>query len=241
MVSSIVPGTAGAGALGVDTRFNRHHANAAQTNDGNASAGDRVDVSGPAAWAAARDSVNTGLSQLEAAMAAGRDAQNMLLSAQSAGSQSDLDALLQNYSSSIGSAISGGAVLVGGGAISVQAEPGAAPLAINGANLQLGADGGVLSLTSDAQLSDPAFQSQVQSSLDAVQGMLQRYGDAARGLQAHQGFIGAVNDVNANVRTDLDADGARLLALQVRQGLETTGVGAIANVEPQAVLSLFRA
>jgi hypothetical protein len=43
------------------------------------------------------------------------------------------------------------------------------------------------------------------------------------------------------VRTDLDADGARLMALQVRQGLEAAGAGAIANVEPQAVLSLFRA
>jgi hypothetical protein len=99
----------------------------------------------------------------------------------------------------------------------------------------------VLSLSSDAQLSDPAFQSQVQSSLDAVQSMMTRYSDAARGLQAHQGFLGAVNDANASVRTDLDADGARLMALQVRQGLEAAGAGAIANVEPQAVLSLFRA
>ena len=33
---------------------------------------------------------------------------------------------------------------------------------------------------------------------------------------------------------------ARLLALQVRQGLESAGA-PIANVEPQAVLSLFRA
>lgn len=241
MVSSIVPGTAGANALGVDTRFNRHHAAGAQTNDNATSMGDRVDVSGPAAWAAARDSVDMGLSQLDAAMAAGRDAQNMLLAAQSTGSQGDLDALLQNYQSGINNTIAGGAVLVGGGAISVQAEPGAAPLSIDGANLQLDANGGVLSLSSGAQLSDPAFQSQVQNSLDSVQSMMARYSDAARGLQAHQGFLGAVNDVNANVRTDLDADGARLLALQVRQGLEASGVGAIANVEPQAVLSLFRA
>ena len=38
-----------------------------------------------------------------------------------------------------------------------------------------------------------------------------------------------------------DADSARLMALQVRQGLESVGTAAIANVEPQAVLSLFRA
>ncbi|MFT3727335.1 MAG: hypothetical protein QM759_05900 [Terricaulis sp.] len=241
MVSSIVPGTAGANTLGVDTRFKHHHTAGTQTNDNSASGGDRVDVSGPAAWAAARDSVTNGLAQLDAAMSAGRDAQNMLLAAQSAGSQADLDGLLQNYSAGVSDAIAGGAVLVGGGSISVQAEPGAAPLAISGGNLQLGADGSVLSLASDAQLSDPAFQGQVQGSLDAVQSMMTRYSDAARGLQAHQGFLGAVNDVNANVRTDLDADGARLLALQVRQGLDGAGVGAIANADPQAVLSLFRA
>lgn len=45
----------------------------------------------------------------------------------------------------------------------------------------------------------------------------------------------------AGIRHDIDADGARLLALQVRQGLEGVGGAAIANVEPQAVLSLFRA
>jgi hypothetical protein len=43
------------------------------------------------------------------------------------------------------------------------------------------------------------------------------------------------------VRRDLDTDAARLLALQVRQGLEKTGASPIANVEPQAVLTLFRA
>ena len=123
----------------------------------------------------------------------------------------------------------------------MQAEPGAAPLTISGSSLQFGADAGVIALGRTAQLSDPAFLSQVQSSLDGVQAMMTRYSDAARNLSAHQGFLGAVNQAPANVRTDLDADGARLLALQVRQGLETSGVGAIANVEPQAVLSLFRA
>jgi hypothetical protein len=43
------------------------------------------------------------------------------------------------------------------------------------------------------------------------------------------------------VRHDLDADGARLLALQVRQGLEGVGSAPIANADPQSVLSLFRA
>ena len=63
--------------------------------------------------------------------------------------------------------------------------------------------------------------------------------DSVRALEAHQGFLGAAEA--ANVRGDLDADTARLLALQVRQGLEKTGGVAIANAEPQAVLALFKA
>ena len=63
---------------------------------------------------------------------------------------------------------------------------------------------------------------------------------AVRGLEAHQGFLGAAENSVAGVRRDLDADSARLLALQVRQGLEGAGPSPIANVEPQAVLALFR-
>ncbi|MEJ0059510.1 MAG: hypothetical protein WDM79_08050 [Terricaulis sp.] len=71
---------------------------------------------------------------------------------------------------------------------------------------------------------------------------LERLSEALRALEAHQGFLGAAQGAaNANVRTDLDADAARLLALQVRQGLDAAGGAAIANVEPQAVLALFRA
>jgi hypothetical protein len=67
---------------------------------------------------------------------------------------------------------------------------------------------------------------------------MSRLVDAARALEAHQGFLGAAE---AGARGDFDADGARLLALQVRQGLEAVGGAPIANAEPQAVLSLFRA
>jgi hypothetical protein len=238
MVSSIVTGTTSANPLGVDGRYPRAATGAAQSRDGAAVSNDRVQVSDAAAWAASRDSVANGLSQLDLAMAAGREAQTMLMSAQSATSQDDLDALMQNYQSDTASAVAGGAVLVGGNDISVQAEPGAPPLTVAGANLELGADDSVIQLGS-AQVGDPALQQNVQTSLDQVQAMMQRYSDAARGLEAHQGFLGAVDQSGAAVSNDLDADGARLLALQVRQGLQ--GAGAIANVEPQAVLSLFRA
>jgi hypothetical protein len=63
--------------------------------------------------------------------------------------------------------------------------------------------------------------------------------DSARALEAHQGFLGAAEGA-AGMGAALDADGARLMALQVRQSLEALGAASIANVEPQAVLALFR-
>jgi hypothetical protein len=73
-------------------------------------------------------------------------------------------------------------------------------------------------------------------------GAMSRLLDAAYSLEAHQGFLSAAAGATASVRHDLDADGARLLALQARQGLQAlSGATPIANAEPQAVLSLFRA
>jgi hypothetical protein len=87
---------------------------------------------------------------------------------------------------------------------------------------------------------DEGLPTAVQKSLEKLQEAMTRLLDAMRALEAHQGFLGAAEGA-ANVRSDLDADSARLLALQVRQGLEAAGSASIANVEPQAVLSLFRA
>jgi hypothetical protein len=50
----------------------------------------------------------------------------------------------------------------------------------------------------------------------------------------------ASGSATSGVQTDLDAEGARLLALQVRQGLSQSNATSIVNVEPGAVLSLFR-
>jgi hypothetical protein len=91
-----------------------------------------------------------------------------------------------------------------------------------------------------ARADDPTLPAAVLRSLDKLQDAMNRLLESARALEAHQGFLGAVEGA-ANVRGDLDADGARLMALQVRQGLEASGAAPIANVEPQAVLMLFRA
>ncbi|MBX3511240.1 MAG: hypothetical protein KF700_08565 [Hyphomonadaceae bacterium] len=242
MVSSIVPGTAGANALGVDQRFARAPSQAPLRRE-DAAAGDRVDVSGAAAWASARESVRAGLEQVQTALALGHEAQSMLLKVQAiargeGGGQSELDAVLNAFAQRVDAA---GVGLVSGQTLAVQAEPGATPVEIAGADLRLkGEPGSVLALTLDANAADaPALNAAVQRSLESLQTAMEGLFKAARALEAHQGFLGAVQGVAANA--DLDADGARLLALQVRQGLEAMGGASIANVEPQAVLSLFRA
>ena len=85
---------------------------------------------------------------------------------------------------------------------------------------------------------DEATLQAAQKSMENLQAAMGRLVDSARALEAHQGFLSAAE---AGARGDFDADGARLLALQVRQGLEAAGAVSIANAEPQAVLSLFRA
>jgi hypothetical protein len=235
MVSSIVPGAAGANALGVDPRLPRPGAQTTQWRDAGPE-GDRVELSG-AVLAASRESVRAALAQVEETLALGGEAQAMLLKAQGlagADAQADLDALLAAY----GEAAAGREGLSSGDDIVVQAEPGAQAMAIAGVDLRLG--GAIVSLGPDARADDPALRENAQRALDALQNAMSRLADAARALAAHQGFLGAA-ETAAGVRGDLDADTARLMALQVRQGLEEAGIGAIANVEPKAVLALFKA
>lgn len=239
MVTSIIPGTAGANALGVDTRFARSTAQPQKRED--AVGGDRVELS---SLNTARDSVRGGLMQVHQALAVGHDAQAMLVQVQalarSGGAQGDLNALLASFQQRVDAAVAQGANVVSGKDIEVQAEPGAAPVTIAGVDLRLGGD--VISVAADASVNDPALAQSAQRSLESLQDSMSRLLDSARALEAHQGFLSAAGaSAGTGVRHDLDADGARLLALQVRQGLDAVGSAAIANVEPQAVLSLFKA
>lgn len=245
MVTSILPGAAGAGALGVDSYFGKGAAPGPRQGE-EARARDRVELSG-GALAAVRESVRVGMAQAHAALALGHDAQSMLVNLQAllrgGGSQADANDLLSAFAKRIEDAIAQGNVLSAGGDVQVQAEPGAAPLTISGVDLRLKDNPGVedvITVARDARLNDPALPKNLQQSLEALQGAMARLLDTVRGLEAHQGFVGAVENSVAGVRRDLDADGARLLALQVRQGLEGVGSSPIANVEPQAVLALFR-
>jgi hypothetical protein len=242
MVSSIVPGATSAGALAVDQRLARTPLQGGTVRDNNGAGQDRIELSGPAALAASRESVASGLVQVQQALSVARDAQTMLLKVQTIAanpdaSKADLGAALQVYASRYSDAAQSN-VLIKGQALSVNAEPGAPPLTIPGADLSL--VGGVLGMLSNAAADDGGLSIAVQGSLDRLQGVMEKLGDAVGALQAHQGFLGAAQTAISSV-ADLNADSARLLALQVRQGLEAVGTRPIANVEPQAVLALFRA
>lgn len=246
MVSSILPGTTGASALGVDTRYTRQSPQSAAPKRDDV-LGDRVELSA-SSLGAARESVRSGLSQLHQALVAGQDAQSMLLQiqdiARNGGGQAQLDALLAGYSKRIEGAAEGGAAIVTGGDVTVQAEPGSSPVTIPGVDLRLKDEpneSDVLQVPADAKADSADLQAQVQKSLEALQSEMERLIEQARSLEAHQGFLGAAEGATStSVRHDLDADGARLMALQVRQGLSSARTDAIANADPQAVLALFR-
>ncbi|HVZ99077.1 MAG TPA: hypothetical protein VG841_02045 [Caulobacterales bacterium] len=246
MVSSITPGTTGVATLGVDPRFSKHHPRSERA-DGSAEAGaDRVQLSDAASWRAASDSVAAGLDQIRQALSLGEEAKDFLDRMQSLANSDDPSApgqlaeLVSRFAERVDAAVTGGLGVVAGKDVSVQAEPNSPPVAIAGADLRLKSDpqpGDVFSFSSDAAIG-PDLADAVRASRTALNAELDRLADAARALETHQGFLGAA--ASGGVRGDLDADSARLLALQVRQGLNDLGGASIVNVEPQAVLALFK-
>jgi hypothetical protein len=240
MVSSIVPGTTGANTLGVDNRFSRTAQPQRRDEPANA---DKVELS-PGALNAARESVRDGMAQVHEALAAGHDAQAMLVAVQGfakSGDQAGLAETLAAFNGRINAAVDRGARVLAGENVFVQAEPGAPPVTISGVDLRLKAEPGLdelIVVSSEARADDAALAQAAQKSMEALQEAMGRLIDSVRSLEAHSGFLAAAE---AGARGDFDADGARLLALQVRQGLEAAGAAPIANADPQAVLSLFRA
>lgn len=247
MVTSITSGLNGVGAaaLGAEARLPRAPGLEGEGREATARISDRVELSA-SSWSSARESVRQGLSQVHLALAVGHDAQGMLLKVQefarTGGEQADLDALLRQYASRVEAAIGQGASLLAGEDMNVDAEPGGAPVQLHGADLRLKGEpswGDVIAIPADADAGKPAALARAaQKSLDALQGAMEKLLGAARALEAHQGFLSAIESAGA-VNGDLNADSARLAALQVRQGLERIA-GPIANADPQAVLALFR-
>lgn len=248
MVSSIVPGGPSANALGVDHRYVRSQQAPLQVRE-EATGGDKVEVSS-ASMAASRESVRAAVTQLHQALAIGHEAQELLVKVQSfarsggVDAQAALTAALDAFAKRVEAAGAQGAKLIVGEDVAVHAEPGAPALVAPGVDLRLKAapgEGDILQVSREARVDDRGLAQAAQRSLENLQGAVSQLLEATQAFEAHQGFLGAAESALASsVRHDLDTESARLLALQVRQGLENTRM-PIANAEPQAVLSLFRA
>jgi len=247
MVNSVAPGALGVNPSSVFAADQRH----ARVGAGVEALDDAVKSDSVSLTRApltnARESVREALRQVDLARELARDAQTLLVTAQSAArgeaSQSDLDEALAGYARKVDVARADGGVLLAGEDVAVQAEPGAGALVIGGADLQIKAnpsDGGIIQLSLSAKADDASTVGAVQASLDRLQAVVGRLSESGKALEAHDRLLGAA-ETAIGVRGDLNADSARLMALQVRQGLEQAPGVSIANAEPQSVLALFRA
>jgi hypothetical protein len=190
-------------------------------------------------WRGERDAARKGLSVLALSAAAGRQAGALLdeiAAAAQAGQSETVQALSERLRIGVQSAIAGGASLLSGQALRLQgADAGAS---VDGLDLQFSAPPASVLQTPDGALAvgDAAAQSAREARAFADQ-----WEAAQRRLSAHEGVLSAAAKLGdgRSVR-DLDADGARLMALQVRQSLSEAGGLPIANGDPRAILALFK-
>lgn len=212
---------------------------------------------------AARDDVAEARAALEGAVAVGSRVRDLLSEirqlAQRAADPSTPDAAraaqdvafraaLQQAGEAVESALEKGVPLIAGDAIAVAADPDSdATFQIPGLDLRLKTavtGDETLLLARGANIADAAGAGEAlraaDRSLARLDEGLRRLSGEADALSRHDALLGALDTaLAAAVRTDLGADAARLMALQVRQDLAES-TGAIANVRPNAILALFR-
>jgi hypothetical protein len=212
MVANIVPGvTGGAGALGAEPRIAR--AQLSLPTRTAPAPQDSVSVS-TAQRVDARASIAAGLDALDLAVAAGRAALDRI--AALAGGD---DVALAEYNRGLDAS-----PLLRGESVDIAAEPDASPFAVAGFDARL---------TSTNAEALEGLRAQLRQHLA-------RFESLSRELDAHAALLDAA-EAARGARTGLDADAARLLALQARQGLEADGGLAIANANQHSVLDFFRA
>lgn len=205
---------------------------------------DQVSVAEAAlSWRSARESVRQALADLDLSLAAGRDAANLvgqIAEAARSGDDEAVQSLLTQLGDTVNGAISAGAAALTGAPLRVQMERDVPPFEVAGLDLRLKDQAGdALLLTRNADAS-PATVNAAEDSLTRIQFGLDRMRGAAQRLETHDGFLAAAEAAAAGgVRGDLDAESARLLALQVRQGLSESGA-SIASARPDSVLGLFK-
>jgi len=214
--------------------------------------------------AASREDVAAARTALDLFVAVAREARTILLetrdlalraadpdtpNAARAAQDVPFKALVQELAQLVDRAIGKGAAALAGVSVPVDADPDAAQdLEIHGLDLRLkanvGADDG-LRLTTSSTLSTreeaEAAARAADESIARIDAGLRRIEAGAARLGGHDKLLSALDSaLAASVRTDLDADAARLIALQVRQDLSRS-TSPIASAAPSAVLALFRA
>jgi len=119
-----------------------------------------------------------------------------------------------------------------------------AGLSLSAQNLTLG--GPIVTLAATSSLGTPSAAASaladVTNSLSNIETALKALSDQASQISAHGSILGQLSgalQAGTTANGSADADGARLLALQVQQQLGAQSQ-PIANQSPQLVLSLFR-
>lgn len=212
---------------------------------------------------ASREDVAAAKGALDLFIAAARQARSLLLEArdlalraaepetpEAARAAQDVPfrALLQELTKIVDSAVGRGAALLAGASLPVDADPDATQdLEIKGLDLrvksQIG-DDDAIRLTTGSTISTldgaRAAAKAADESIARIDAGLRRVETGASRLDGHDRLLSALDGaLAANVRTDFDADAARLIALQVRQEL-SRATSPIANAAPSSVLALFR-
>jgi flagellin len=208
----------------------------------------------------AREALSGAGARLDLALAAGREAAKLVSQmrdfaraaatgdeATRAAASASFASLLDQYGKTVGAAIAGGASVLAGEAVSVSVDPDAPSVTVQGHDLRLKDQPGaedVLRLSTKSHLNDPTAAADAardaEASLARLDTALSRLSGACLRFASHDAFLATLDSaVAADVSTDLDAEGARLTALQVRQSLAGVNV-AIANSAPSGLLALFR-
>lgn len=213
--------------------------------------------------AASRDDVAAARSALDLFIGVAREVRTLLLEARDlairaadpatpdaarAAQDVPFKSLVQELAQLVDGAIGKGAAALAGVPVPVDADPDAAQdLEIPGLDLRLKAkigDEEGLRLTTSSSLATrddaEAAARAADDSIARIDAGLRRIEAGAARLGGHDKLLSALDSALASsVRVDLDADAARLIALQVRQDLSRS-TSPIANAAPSAVLALFR-
>ena len=212
---------------------------------------------------AAREDVADARDAIDFAIATGREARGILSEARDtalraadpatpdaarAAQDVSFRGALQKLSQLVDGVVAKGAPLLTGDALTVHADPdSAAAYDVAGLDLRVrdaAPEDATVQLTRASTVADQAGAAQsaraADRSLARLDAGLRRLDAESGRLGQHDRVLGALDaSLKGSVTTDFGAEGARLLALQVRQDLSQS-TAPIANAKPNAVLSLFR-